>query len=76
MGKCRIGSSALTDFFLLRKFILFAAFLNKYHRCENFSSWDMDQNVFGAIRLHDFLIISLEEIDELAWLFACWHKLT
>ena len=50
-------------------------FLHKSHIWENFSSWDMGQNVLNQIS--GFLINHVfTKISEIAWFFACWYKFT
>ena len=45
--------------------------LHKSHIWKKSHSWDMGQNVLGQ---SNYMNISLEQIDEIAWFFACWYK--
>ena len=66
-----------TEFVLRWKFLLFAFFLHKSHICKKLCSWDMGQNTLSQ---SDCSIVksavSLEQINEIPWLCACWYKFT
>ena len=43
----------------------------------NFCSWDMSQTVLSQTDCWIFsLIISPEQINKIAWFYACWYKFT
>ena len=55
--------------------MLIAVFLHKSHTWGKSGSWDMAQNAFSQSDCRIFkLAISLEQIDEKAWFFACWYR--
>ena len=55
--------------------IIFAVFLQKSCTWENSGSWDMGQNAVNPSDCSIFkLTISLEQNDEKAWIFTCWHR--
>ena len=54
--------------------MLFAVILHKFHFWEKSGPWDMGQNTLSQSGYRIFkLTISLEQNDEKAWIFTCWH---
>ena len=60
----------------IKKVILTAVFLHKFHTWEKSGSWDdMGQNALSQSDCKIFkLTVSLEGKDENVWFFACWYE--